>query len=645
MLGETLKDRYRVDRTLAQGGGGIVYQAFDIKHQRQVALKQSTLSDAYFQRAFIREAKLLKALHHPAFPEVYDQFDLKDSLFLVMEYFPGKNLARELIDKKEPFPLDKVLHWALILLDALQYLHRFDPDHPIIHRDIKPENLKLNETNIIRRSEIILLDFGIAKGAAENISMRSAEISIVGGTRHYAAPEQLFKIDALLGKLSEHPHRLRPFKDRRTDARSDLYSLAATVYNLLTKTLPPDAVDRAKHLWNNRPDPLLPIHEINPKVPPLISHIIHRAMSFEPEARFASADELRSALAGESNDTTFIPSSTSVPPPNNSALSKTTVAANPKMRESDATRLAVLPARYGVVGKCESAVRSIAFSPSGAHLASGSNDGMLRLWDVVTGDVKIIHQCESGETGLDYVSSVSFAPDGNSVASVGSDRAVRLSRLSSDTEHEHSVLAVCSNTPRSVAFSPCGTYLATGSSDGAVHLWNLASGDTVLLGRCVGAVWSLAFIPATASGLSVAAESDDGAILIWHLETRRVTRMQTLHSDIRSIAVSPKGELIVAGSLDGYLSIAKFGDQSMAVLTACESGVRSLSFSPDGSRIAIGGEDKLVRVFDLHTRTMCVLGKCDDVVSAVAFRSDGLTVASGSWDKTVRLWDSNQKIS
>jgi serine/threonine protein kinase len=633
-------ERYRIERFLAQGGGGAVYEAYDTKNKRAVALKELIHSDLFSKKAFDREAKRLHALHHPAFPEVYEWFEVKGNRFLVMEYIPDNNLRTELNENGAPFPLEKVMNWAYILLDALDYLHTRDPVQPIIHRDIKPENLKLNKTNLIRRTPIILLDFGLSKGAAEDISQSGAGVSIVGYTRGYAAPEQQFKGHGSASKLSAYPENLCRFGTRPTDARSDLYSLGATLYTLLTNTLPPDAEKRAALLWNNLGDPLLPIHEINPQVPLRISDIIHRAMSFEPEARYASAIEMLVALCGAPDDLTPAQPSPLPPPYWTPSQLATTVAGEPDALEFCPTQRLAVPVKYGLLGTCDSAVRAVAFSPESTHLVTGSNDATVRLWDVATGEMIILGYCEPGENGLAYVSSVSFAPDG-SIASVSNDRMIRLWRTSAAGDDNVRVLAVCRRAPRSVAFSSNGKHLATGESDGAVHLWDVASGEPMLLGHCAGAVGSIVFTP---DGAYVLAESDDGTIRVWHHQGRGVSALKTFDKDTRSIAVSPDGKLIVAACGDHRLRIADFGAPSMSDLAVFEGGMRSIAFSPDNSRIAIGGEDKLVSILDIKTGARHVLGECTDVVSSVAFSADGRTIASGSWDKSVRLWDVTRQI-
>lgn len=613
----TINEQYLVGSLIAKGGGGEVYQAYDTQSKRQVAFKHLIHSDSYLRSAFLREAKRLEALHHRAFPKVYEWFEVKGDYFIAMEYIPGEDLHEELKERGKPFTLEEVAPWAFILLDALNYLHNFDSENPIIHRDIKPGNLKLNET----RNGIFLLDLGLSKGAAGNISEWSVQESIAGYTRCYAAPEQHFKDQAAVSEILNYfkdqvtvreilnyKERLKFFSSRATDARSDLYSLGATLFTLLTNTVPPSAVTRAKQLWYNHRDPLQPIHKYNRQVSPDISDIINRAMSFEPEARFASAIEMRNALRNALNDIT-----------------------HKSHQQQPGANI-----KYGLLGKCDSAARSVAFSPTGTHLASGSNDGMVRLWNVATGEMIVLGCCDFDKNGLAYVSSVYFSPDGADIASVSNDQAIRLWHTLPKGDDKVRILAIDQNIPRCVALSPCGKYLVSGSSNGAVHLWDVTSGNSTLLGRCVGAVRAIAFAP---NGASVMAGSDDENLCIWQIETLSLTTLPTDALDINSIAVSPDGKLVAFGSSDHYVRILATSANSFGDLLVCDGGVRCLAFSPNGLMLAIGGEDRLVRVCDITTGKIIILGQCDDVVSAVVFHSDNRTVASASWDKTIRLWN------
>src|SRR6187549_2663135 len=226
-----LQNRYRIIRLLGQGGMGAVYEALDERLDTTVALKETLFADERLRKQFEREARLLARMHHPALPRVSDHFSEGDGQFLVMQYIAGDDLAQMIADKRGPFPPDQVLTWADQLLDALDYLHTQDPQ--IIHRDIKPQNLKLTA-----RGQIILLDFGLAKGQTGDVSRAPTTASIFGYTPNYAPLEQIQGLG--------------------TDPRSDIYALAATLYHLMTAVKPPDALSRAAAIVNGQEDPLVP---------------------------------------------------------------------------------------------------------------------------------------------------------------------------------------------------------------------------------------------------------------------------------------------------------------------------------------------------------------------------------------------------
>jgi serine/threonine protein kinase len=196
-----------------------------------------------------------------ALPRVLDYFATPDgNQFFVMEFIPGKDfgelLSERLRQNQGPFPLDQVLGWAEQILDVLHYLHtNFDP--PIIHRDIKPLNLKL-----MPNGQVILLDFGLAKGARPGMSIVE---SILGGTPHYAPIEQINR------KVNQ---------EQPTDPRSDIYSFAVTLRELLTGELPPDAVERVQAVAQGESDPLRPAHELVPTISATVSAALQRAAAF-----------------------------------------------------------------------------------------------------------------------------------------------------------------------------------------------------------------------------------------------------------------------------------------------------------------------------------------------------------------------------
>ena len=263
-----LQNRYRVERQIGEGGMGAVYVATDQRFGSTVALKETFFEDPGLRKAFEREARLLNHLRHPALPRVSDHFTEGPGQFLVMEYIEGSDLSELLKQRGAGFPAAQVLAWADQLLDALEYLHAQQP--PVIHRDIKPQNLKLGA-----RNQVVLLDFGLAKGAPLQTRV-TAPGSVFGYSFNYAPIEQM--------------------QGTGTDPRSDLYSLGATLYHLLTGATPPDALTRATAVLSGDPDPLRPASDVNADVPAEVGEVLARAMSQSAARRFASAEEMRAAL-------------------------------------------------------------------------------------------------------------------------------------------------------------------------------------------------------------------------------------------------------------------------------------------------------------------------------------------------------------
>ncbi len=277
--GTVLQNRYHIVKLLAQGGMGAVYEARDERLGNTVALKETFFADENMRRAFEREARLLASVRHQALPKVSDHFNEGVGQFLVMEFIAGNDLASMMQNRKGlVFPTDQVLEWADQLLDALDYLHTLEP--PVIHRDIKPQNLKLTA-----RGQIILLDFGLAKGLMQPGATAAAGQSVFGYTPNYAPLEQI--------------------QAEGTNARSDLYSLAATLYNLMTGQTPPGALTRIAAVASGQPDTLIPANEVNPHVSPSVANALMWAMSLNNNQRPATAaamrDALRSASKGSSS--------------------------------------------------------------------------------------------------------------------------------------------------------------------------------------------------------------------------------------------------------------------------------------------------------------------------------------------------------
>ena len=272
-IGQVLQNRYRIDALLGQGGMGAVYRAADLALSRRCAVKElvppaglSPAAVAQLRQQFRQEASVLANLLHPGLPRVTDYFSTSVGEFLVMDYVEGESLDR-VVARAGGMGLDpaRVLPWADQLLDALAYCH----SRGIIHRDIKPANII-----ITHEDRAILVDFGLLKRLDPS---NPSTVTIVRGmgTATYAPPEQF-------GTGAAH-----------TDARSDLYSLGATLYHALTGGAPASAPERVAN-----PACLLPPRSRNQGLSPHLEMVVVRAMSMDQGQRYQAAAEMRVALLG-----------------------------------------------------------------------------------------------------------------------------------------------------------------------------------------------------------------------------------------------------------------------------------------------------------------------------------------------------------
>lgn len=290
--GKILDNRYLVREEIGSGGFGAVYLAEDTRFsgKNRVAIKRIAQTGDFTAKAFHNEANLLYNLSHPNLPKVTNCFQEEESNFIVMDFIAGEDLMQKL-KKGTRFTVEEVLNIADRVLDALEYLHSF----LIYHRDIKPHNIKIDEAG-----EIFLLDFGTAKGQLDEETVPITDQSITGYTPFYAPLEQVLRVDAnsyLLLQSIDTPH-LEKFLQYKTDARSDIYSLGATIYHLLTGYSPEKATVtiRTHLLWSGKPDSLPDSRTLNPEISERLSEIIKKCLQIEPENRFQTATELRAAF-------------------------------------------------------------------------------------------------------------------------------------------------------------------------------------------------------------------------------------------------------------------------------------------------------------------------------------------------------------
>ena len=259
--GEILHDRYRVVKLLGQGGFGAVYRAWDLNLQRPCAIKENMETAAESQEQFQREARMLSNLTHTNLPRVTDYFIIPgQGQYLVMDFIDGQDLQDKIDQAGGPLPEAQALSWTEQVCEALSYLHAQNP--AIIHRDIKPKNIIISP-----EGKAFLVDFGIAKVFDPDQQTTLGARAVTPG---YSPVEQ--------------------YGHGKTDARSDVYAMGATLYTLLTEQIPVESVNRNE-------SPLVPPRAINPQISPEIETTILAAMELAPSRRYQTIDELKNALA------------------------------------------------------------------------------------------------------------------------------------------------------------------------------------------------------------------------------------------------------------------------------------------------------------------------------------------------------------
>jgi serine/threonine-protein kinase len=259
----TMLHEYNIVRVIGHGSFGAVYEAKNHNPPPGLVALKETLNPDHIEQ-FQGEFEVLRDLHHSNLPRYYRMFVEHTRGYLVMEMVEGKSLYDILQEEQRPLLETQVLGYAVQLCDVLNYLHEQRP--PILHRDIKPANIRFTPHGVIK-----LVDFGLFKRGID-----TTRHSRRGLTAAYAPIEQYGG------------------QEGRTDARTDIYSLGATLYHLLTFQSPLPVTERIAYSSDQQPSPLY----YNPYLSPAMDQAIRKAMSIRPEDRFDSAAQFRQALIG-----------------------------------------------------------------------------------------------------------------------------------------------------------------------------------------------------------------------------------------------------------------------------------------------------------------------------------------------------------
>ncbi len=646
---------YRLVRLLGRGGFAQVYLGEHLRLGTQAAIKllSTHLADNEMEQ-FLGEARTIARLEHPHIIRILDFDVAQDTPFLVMSYAPNGTL-RQRYPKGTRLPLGSIIIYLKQAASALQYAH----DAKLIHRDIKPENLLLGG-----HDEILLSDFGIAVVVQSSRSQSKQDIS---GTVTYMAPEQI------QGKP-------RP--------ASDQYALGVIVYEWLSGYHPFHGTTAEIATQHLHADPPI-LREQVPGIPPAIEAVVHKALEKDPHRRFTCVQEFATVFEQTCQD--FRPTPTTMLSGPTSRFASATLAHGqaplyasftqadsefqpPQPTKRGIPRRALLFSAIGVLGLAGTTgglalwalsqkprmgstlviytghlgpVATVAWSPNGTHIASGSQDQTVQVWIATSGVHPFIYR---GHTT--NINAVAWSPPRTSqrIASAsgnsffGGEHSVQVwnavtgARILTYTGHAQPV--------HTVAWSPDGKRIASGSEDKSVQVWDASSGSLGL--SYSGHTALVSSVEWSPDGKRIASASADTTVQVWDAHTASLIFSLAHTSTVNAVGWSPDGTRIASASGNFFLG----GEHSVQVWDAATGGhlltyrghttpISTIAWSPDGKRIASASAslEKTVQIWDTTSgTTIYTYGGHTLGVNAVAWSPDGQLIASASNDGTVRVW-------
>ncbi|GCE26079.1 serine/threonine protein kinase [Dictyobacter alpinus] len=638
-----LKQQYLIMSQAGRGGFGAVYKASDLKFgNRLVAVKemsQSSLNPKELEEAlasFNREALLLAGLTHPNLPRIYDQFMENGRSYLVMDFIDGETLEDRL--KRlggAKLPVEKILDIALQLCSVLDYLHTRKP--PIIFRDLKPANIM-----IISTGHVYLIDFGIAR----NFTPGQEKDTTALGSYGYAPPEQYGK--------------------SQTTERADIYSLGATLHQLLTGEDPSETPFQFSqiHLRDERLRDLetLVMSMVNVDITKRPASVTQVRQELQQVTMQYTMGQTLPRLGVNGNSPSFTSATLAPLPPKSVAATASYPPAGyqatpkapktPPGKRSKRTGPPQIYPQANMLYVCmghATRITALSWSPNGKYLASASYDKTVQIWDATNGNHLFTYKGHSGR-----INDVCWSPDSQLIVSASDDKTVRLwLPLTGRTEY---IFDQHTAPVNALSWSPDGQWLASGGDDKQVLVWQATKADHTV---------SAAYREHTAPVLTVSWSPDsrvvtsggnDHVVRIW--DPVKIQQKRSFFTALFSIS---NGQKMLNGYSGNILDLAWSPDNRYLAATSSDHQVRliniqsnyfstalnidnatlknTLSWSPSGQHLAIAGNDKLVHLWNVAQKkeTYIYHGHTGYIMS-LAWSPDGSKVASAGVDRTIQVW-------